>query len=249
MNQKIPDRLIKEPLLEVIWEIRFSGAISPVSDLLPGMIFNSFPEKYDRVTRLPVSDIPTPFVENDPNLRYAPKIRFERGNGAIQIGDRVLSISCRRPYSGWKQFSHDIKRLSKIVQETGLVKCLERFSLKYIDLIELEKAGSLSHLYIEMKMGAYDLATKPVQLRTEIEEDDLIHIIQIISPIEVGLPDIEGRLKGVLVEIDTIKTMTNGESWNTLFNELDNVHAASKKMFFSILKPETVQRLEPEYHG
>jgi len=141
MNQKIPDRLIKEPLLEVIWEIRFSGAISPVSDLLPGMIFNSFPEKYDRVTRLPVSDIPTPVAENDPNLRYAPKIRFERGNGAIQIGDRVLSISCRRPYSGWKQFSHDIKRLSKIVQETGLVKCLERFSLKYIDLIELEKEG------------------------------------------------------------------------------------------------------------
>lgn len=249
MNNRIPVRLRKEPLLEAIWEIRFSGAKSPVADLLPGMLFKSFPGKYGTAAKLPVADIPTPVIEHDPNLRYVPKIRLEGANQAIQIGDRVVSLSCRRPYSGWDRFSADIRELAKAVQETSLVERLERFSLKYIDLIELEKPVGLAHLDLELKMGGYELAAKPVQLRTEIKENDLIHIIQIISPAEVGLPGTEGRLKGVLVDIDSIKPMVGGESWDALYQRLDDVHASCKKMFFSILKLETVDSLEPVYEG
>ncbi len=249
MNQRIPVRLKKEPLLEVIWEVRFSGAKSPVVDLLPGMLFKSFPDKYGKAVRLPVADIPAPVVELDPNLRYVPKIRLEGANQAVQIGDRVVSLSCRRPYSGWHRFSADIGELAKAVQETGLVERLERFSLKYIDLIELEKPVGLAHLDLQLIMGGYQLAAKPVQLRTEIQENDLIHIIQIISPTEVGLPGAQERLKGVLVDIDSIKPMADGESWDVLHKRLDDVHQKCKEMFFRILKPETIERLEPEYEG
>lgn len=249
MNNRIPVRLKKEPLLEAVWEIRFSGARSPVADLLPGMLFKSFPGKYDTAVKLPVADIPAPVVEHDPNLRYVPKIRLEGLNQAVQIGDRVVSLSCRRPYSGWARFSADIRELAKAVQETGLVDRLERFSLKYIDLIELEKPVGLAHLNLDLRMGKYELAAKPVQLRTEIKEGDLVHIVQIISPAEVGLPGMEGRLKGVLVDIDSIKPMADGESWDVLDQRLDEVHASCKKMFFNILKPETIEALEPEYEG
>lgn len=249
MNNRIPVRLKKEPLLEAIWEIRFSGARGPVADLLPGMLFKSFPVKYGTAAKLPVADIPAAVVEHDPNLRYLPKIRIEGANQAVQVGDRVVSLNCRRPYSGWDRFSADILELAKAVQETGLVERLERFSLKYIDLIELEKPVGLAHLNLVLKMGEYELAAKPVQLRTEIKESDLIHIVQIISPAEVGLPGTKGRLKGVLVDIDSIRPMVDGESWDDLYNRLDDVHISCKKMFFSILKPETVESLEPEYEG
>ena len=146
MKNRIPVRLRKEPLLEAIWEIRFSGAKPLVADLLPGMLFKSFPGKYDTAFRLPGADIPAPVVEHDPNLRYAPKIRLEGANQAVLIGDRVVSLSCRRPYSGWAKFSDDIRELAEAVQETGLVDRLERFSLKYIDLIELEKPVGLALL-------------------------------------------------------------------------------------------------------
>lgn len=249
MKNRIPVRLKKEPLLEAIWEIRFSGAKSPVADLLPGMLFKSFPGKYDTVAKLPVADIPAPVVANDPNLRYVPKIRLEGANQSVQIGDRVVSLSCHRPYSGWDRFSADIRELAEAVQKTELVNRLERFSLKYIDLIELEQPVGLAHLNLELKLGEYELAAKPVQLRTEIKEKDLIHIIQIISPAEVALPGTEGRLKGVLVDIDSIKPIADDESWDVLQQRLDDVHTACKKMFFSILKPETVGSLEPEYEG
>jgi len=249
MENRIPVRLRKEPLLEAIWEIRFTGAKSPVSDLLPGMLFKLFSGKYGKASKLPVADIPALLVEQDPNLRYVPKIRLEGADQIVQVGDRVVSLNRRRPYSGWATFSADIRELAQAVQETGLVDRLERFSLKYIDLIELEKPVGLAHLNLELKMGGDDLTAQPVQLRTEIKENDLIHIIQIISPAEVALAGTEGRLKGVLVDIDSIRPMADGESWDVLYERLDEVHASCKKMFFNILKPETIEDLEPEYEG
>lgn len=249
MDNRIPVRLKKEPLLEAIWEIRFSGTQSSIADLLPGMVFKAQPGKYGKITRLPAGDIPTRIVEHDRNLRYAPKIRLENGNQAVQIGERVLTLNCRRPYSGWERFSSDIRELVEVVQETGLIERLERFSLKYIDLIELEKPVGLEHLNLDLKMADYALADRPVQLRTEIKENDLIHIIQIISPAEASSTSVERRLKGVLLSIDSIKPMPENETWDDLAMRLDDVHELCKKMFFSILKPETISRLEPEYEG
>lgn len=250
MNNRIPLRLRKEPLLEAIWEIRFSGRNSSVADLLPGMLFKSFPDKYTKATKLPAADMPAPLIECDPSALYAPQIQLAgAANQAIQIGDRALSLSCRRPYSGWNRFAADIVEIANAVQETGLVDRLERFSLKYIDLIELEKPEGLALLDLDLKMGGHQLASKPVQLRTEIYEKDLIHIIQIISPAQVGLPGTDERLKGVLVDIDTIKFITEDASWGVLYQKLDDVHASCKRMFFSMLKPETIESLEPVFEG
>lgn len=249
MDIKIPVRLKREPLLEAIWEIRFSGTQPSVADLLPGMLFNALPGRYRNIVRLPAADIPAPIVEHDPNLRYLPKIRLENSNQAVQVGEHVVSLNCRRPYSGWKKFSSDIRDLAKVVQDTCLIGTLERFSLKYMDLIEADQPLGLGCLNLDLKLGGHEMSKRPVQLRTEIKEGDLTHIVQIVSPVEIELPGDEKRLKGVLLDIDTIKPLGENESWNDLDRRLDDVHLACKKMFFSLMKPETVNKLEPEYEG
>jgi len=247
MKNRIPIKLKKEPLLEAIWEIRFSNTKFPAADLLPGMLFKLFPDKYSTATRLPIADIPAPFAEHDLNLRYMPKIQLEGVAQAIQIGNYSVSLSRRRPYSGWDRFSTDIRELAVALHETELIDRLDRFSLKYTDLIELEEPIGLAHLRFDLKMGEYELSAKPVQLRTEIMERNLIHIVQVISPAEATLPGADERLKGVLVDIDSIRPMADGESWDILHKELDDVHDSCKNMFFNVLNPETVERLEPEY--
>lgn len=247
MENKMPTRLKKEPLIEAVWEIRFTSAKPSVSDLLPGVVFKALPDKYSNIVRLPSADIPALLVEHDPKFRYVPKIRLEGRNQAVQIGERVVSLSCRRPYSGWKTFSDDIRTVIKIVRDTGLIDRLERFSLKYIDLIELDQLPSLSCLNLELKMGGYEINTRPVQLRTEIKEGDLIHIIQIVSSAEASIPGESGRVSGVLLDIDSIRPMKENESWSDVDNNLDDVHLSSKKMFFDLLTPETTDNLEPEY--
>jgi len=247
MNKKIPKRLKKEPLIEAVWEIRFEGTKPSVADLLPGLVFKALPDRYPNIVRLPSANIPGPIVESDPRLKYVPKIRLEGGNQAVQIGEHVVSLNCRRPYSGWKTFSKDIRTLMEIVRDTGLIDRLERFSLKYIDLIDLDQPPSLSCLNLELKMGKYEIDTRPVQLRTEIKEGELMHIIQIISPAEVSIPGESGRVHGVLLDIDSIRPIKENESWPDVESHLDEVHLSSKEMFFSLLSSETIDSLEPEY--
>lgn len=74
MKNRIPVKLKKEPLIEAIWEIRFACVNSPVADLLPGMLFKSFPGKYGMAVKPPIAGIPAQIVKHDPNLRYVPKI-------------------------------------------------------------------------------------------------------------------------------------------------------------------------------
>jgi uncharacterized protein (TIGR04255 family) len=126
---------------------------------------------------------------------------------------------------------------------------LERFSLKYIDLIESERPVGLSLLNIELDLGGHHLTTEPLQLRTELRENPLTHIIQVISPAQVLLHGQGEPLEGVLVDVDSIRSMEQGESWDVLFQTLDEVHFACKRMFFTMLRPETIESLEPEYEG
>ncbi len=247
MAHRIPARLRKEPLIEAVWEVRFTSAKPSVGELLPGVVFKALSDKYPGLVRLPSADIPTAIVEHDPRLKYVPKIRLEGGNQAVQIGEHVVSLSCRRPYSGWKRFSEDIRTIIKIVRDTGLIDRLERFSLKYVDLIEVAQPPSLNCLNLELKMGGYEIDTRPVQLRTDIKEGDLIHIIQIVSPAEVSIPGEPAGASGVLLDIDSIRPMKGNESWADVERHLDEVHAASKRIFFALLTPETLESLEPEY--
>jgi len=244
---RIPEKLAKEPLIEAVWEVRFSSKKQAVSELLPGMIYQSFPDRYPNTVRLPVADIPASIVEQDPSLRYIPKIRLEGGGEAVQIGEHVFSLSCRRPYSGWKSFSSDIRKLISVVSNTSLIDHLERFSLKYIDLIQFPEPPDLGCLNIDLKLGGHPISVQPVHIRTEIKEGGLMHIIQVVSPAEASIPGNSAVLKGVLLDIDTIATVGKNDSWDEIEARLETAHLASKKTFFNLLTAETIERLEPEY--
>lgn len=249
MEKRIPVRLRKEPLIEAVWEVRFTSAKPSVAELLPGLIYQALPDKYPDTVRLPAADIPAAITEQDPKLRYVPKIRLEGGNQAVQIGEHVLSLSCRRPYTGWKTFAADIRKIIEVVRGTGLIEHLERFSLKYIDLIELEEPPDLGCLNIALRLGGLEMRTFPVQLRTEIREDGLIHIVQIVSPAEVSIPGDPRKYVGVLLDTDSINMFIEQGTWEEIDARLDAVHTASKNMFFNLLTPETIEKLEPEYQG
>ncbi len=251
MARPIPKRLEKEPLLEAVWEIRFGTESNlPVGEMLPGLLYQALQEDYPTIVRLPAADIPRPIAETDPALRYVPTVRLEGPPGtsfAIQVGDRVVSLNNRRPYSGWTDFSSRIKKLAELLRSTGLIQNPERFSLKYVDLIELDTPPSLTSLHVSLSVAGRDLDGRQVQLRTEINDDPFVHILQIASPVDAVIASKERR-QGTLVDIDTIHAVAGDvEFWDVLNDELDEAHARSKRLFFDLLRPEAEKRLEPIY--
>jgi uncharacterized protein (TIGR04255 family) len=245
-GKSVPKRLRKEPLLEAVWEIRFTSDRESVAELLPGLIYKAIDIEFPKIERLPAADLPSAIVQQDAKLRYVPTVRLEGSPYSIQIGEHVVSLSCRLPYTGWGNFQPKIMELAEILKETSLVTRPERFSLKYIDIISLPVSPSLKPLRVVVKLGTHDLTSNHVQLRTELRENGFLHIVQIISSAQAVLSTGE-RFEGLLLDIDTICQREPGEFWSDFPPLLDRAHQLNKNLFFHILTEETINHLEPEY--
>lgn len=246
MPKQVPKRLGKEPLIESLWEIRFSSETNPVADLLPGLVFAAFPGEFPKIEPLPAANIPLQIRQLDANFRHTPTVRLRNDHYVIQIGEHVVSLSCLRPYKGWEEFGEKIRKLAGVLKETNLINNPERFSMKYTDILPAGNGLSIAPLDIVISLGGGNQNMLSLQLRTEVIEEGFVNIIQIISPADVQLLGGE-KISGTLVDNDTIYDHKKGDFWQNFHEQLDQMHAVNKRMFFNLLKEETITNLEPEY--
>lgn len=226
--------------------MRFKSDMDSISDLLPGLIFQKLGDRFPKIEKLPASNLPPVVLKNDPNLRYIPTIKLTGEPYSIMIGEHVFSLSCTRPYVGWDKFSSMIIEILTILKRTSLITHPERISLKYIDILLASEGLTLDALNLELQIGGNRITTAPVQLRTELTAEKFTNIIQIGSPAQAALNT--GQLfDGILIDIDTISRTMPSDFSLDLKDFLDRAHTISKSMFFDLLKPETIERLEPEY--
>ena len=135
MTQVMPKKLRKSPLLEALFEVRFVPLVEGAGDVLPGLIFGRLRSKYARVEQLPAAAVPRTVERVRRALVYQASHRLHGSNGAsIQVGDRVAAVSTTA-YPGWEVFRSMVLELLGVLRETSLVKVVERFSFRYINML------------------------------------------------------------------------------------------------------------------
>jgi uncharacterized protein (TIGR04255 family) len=248
MAKQVPKRLRKEPLIESLFEIRFSSDISSVSSILPGVIYSAYSNRIAKTVPLPLAGIISQIRDNDPNLKYAPTVQFSLDPGpyVFQVGDRVASVSCPRPYTGWSEFGRTIREFVDVLKKSQLINKPERFSMKYSDILSTAGAPTVAVLEVDFKLGGRDATSGPVTLRVEDAANPFLHIVQIVASVNAQLAD-GSQISGILIENDTIFNHVGGDFWTTLERQLNPMHDFNKGRFFELLKPDTLNALEPEY--
>jgi uncharacterized protein (TIGR04255 family) len=248
-TQHLPIKLLKDPLIDAIFEIRFSSS-TEISNVLPGFFFAKFEKKELRVEQLQTAQIPVQIRNMDSNLRYQPLMRMHWGTFIIFIGDAMLGIGCKMPYPGWNTFRERIREVVAVLFEAGIINTIERYSMKYINIIEGESlSDQIQKTNIELRVGDHVVRKEKFSVRIEIANSDFINIIQLAAPVSAVLPNKEVR-NGIIVDIDCIGTRQhiNINDFNKdLPNLLESVHSECKVKFFECLKPETITTLEPVY--
>ncbi len=248
-EKQTPTRLKKEPLLEAIWELRFQSPADTVENLLSGIIYDHMRHTFAPPTRLPGADIPLAARVQQPALNYTPMFRFggknENASYDIQVAPRAIALNCRQPYPSWDILKTKIMGLAEIVRQTGMIEKIERFSLKYLNLIPAGPPDYLSPLNGAFRMGEYNLGHSPLQVQSQIPDGDFTHVITLLAPARVQMEQKTGE--GLLIDIDTIFPAISDGFWEGFGSRLDAAHTSNHAIFFDILKQETVDLLEPEY--
>lgn len=241
---KQPIKLEDDPILETIFEVRFSGKIAQVADLLPGLLFEKIRNDYPHIETLEV--ISQDVLDANPGLKYKATKRMSGKYCALQVGEKVINIVCGRPYQGWEVVQNSILSLLSALESVDVIDQIERFSLKYVNLLpEDEGMSGLSKLRLSLSLGDIDLSgnSSGFQLRTEIIKNDFVNIVTILANAKAKLPGNE-EISGMIVDIDTIYQGQIG-SINDIKELLNRCHDTEKEIFFSIATADTINELKP----
>lgn len=245
--QKLPVRLKKDPILEAIFEVRFRGTVPAVAEVLQGALYPSLKDRFPNVQRTAIGNLalPSELLEGDSSLRYQPRLILRGDQLSVFIGDHAVALMCPRPYVGWKSFLPLILELLGYVKGTGVVGEPERFSLKYINLLEgPSPAAQYSLVHYDAVLGQrYRLNNLLTYTRTEFEQDGLTNIV------ELGANSVARSLKGesfkgLVVTVDTICKEPK-DFWTNPGPHIDKVHNVEKDVFFHVLTEETINKMEP----
>ena len=247
MQNMLPTKLSKEPLIDAVFEARFTSQ-APLSSILPGILFSL--GTGISIEQTPAAALPKQIRDSDPNLRFAPVIKMEWGNFFVLLSDQSVAVACKLPYPGWTSFKTAITRVLELTGSLPLIEQVERYSLKYVDIIESSEIGDqASFVNLKVNLGNQTLEREAFQVRIEVPQGSLINAVQLVSSATATIPD--GTIKnGLIIDIDTIQN-TNGLVFSELLNgfsdRLDDMHKANKTMFFECLAPATLTSLGPRY--
>jgi len=245
---KLPKALKYEPLIDAVFEVRLKDSAS-LGDILPGYLYTSLEPK-SKIERLPAADLPLMVRQNDVNLKYVPTIRVDWENYYIAIGDQNLVVSCKLPYPKWINFKSAILSVVKKVSEVVPSEAIERFSLKYVNLIAAPThEDQIQKINMNISLGKNVISKDPVNLQVHLNEDNKTHIITVVVGADAVMYD-GSRKFGVVVDIDSI-THCNGVSFSEFSskfeNDLEDLRQANKVKFFDCLTAETIKEMEPAY--
>ena len=246
----LPSKLGKEPLLDVVFEVRFRSTSSP-TEILPGLLFADLSREDEvKVTRLPMADLPAPIRHSEPSLRFSPLVQVELSRYLILVGERSLAIACKLPYPGWKEFRAIIIRIVSKLLESNFAESIERYSLKYVDLIATEdRAEQVRSFNCNIRIGDNQLTNQITNVRMETVNDGVVHAITILIGAQATLKSGEIRSGGV-IDVDSIVNLTQmspPEFLKQLSQLIDRLHDDNKAVFFNCLAPEALTALEPIY--
>lgn len=246
--KNLPKSIEKCPIVEVILEVRFEPNI--MDDAIIGLIHNELKNDYPKVERLPILQIPEQILTNDPNLRYRPRYALKPKNSEndicfnIQVGPRVITLVNLNQYVGWDSFFSESKKMIGHVQTTNVVKSVRRLGLRYINFLPQIDIFEKSNLTIQLNNDALNTEQKTIDLK--IKESNFFANLKLANNGE--LTSNQGTQTGSLFDIDVFQDFEGeGTQLEKVVPQIKNAHDIEKNAFFSYLKHDFIETLQPKY--
>jgi uncharacterized protein (TIGR04255 family) len=184
--------------------------------------------------------------DTTPQLQHAAVFKLQGENEAVLLGDRVASFNATRPYPGWSKFRSRVIQVASALKESGHIANLDRYSLKYVNVIDSSKAAHPAapfNLRVEAK--SCELSPNGFRLRFETKIKGFLNIVEFAS----GVTSTVGteQLQGTMITLDTIMEPADTGFWDGVEQRLNATHDVLEAMFFELLTSETIEAMGPSY--
>ena len=236
---KLPKSISPCPIKEAVAEVRFESNVPP--DAVFGIAYQALKSDFAKAEPLPVLALPANFRNADKDLTFQPHYRLVGQTCGVLVGPKVISVGVRGEYPGWETLSKSVKSTMRQFHQTGIVKRIIRFGLRYISFFAFDIYPKL-----ELKITANDssLDGEETFFKTVLASQGCKSLLQIGKGLAlVGKPGETGSV----IDIDSFTTNSDGDFVNVLDSFLEEAHQTEKKLFFKLLKSDFLKTLNPVY--
>jgi len=242
---QIPDRLPVHidpcPIVQAIFETRF---VSPQPwATMPGLLFAEIREEYPEQKTLPMAQLPEDLRRQDPTLLILPLIQFLSDNFLIQLGPRVVSLATKpNAYPGWSAIEQELKWLVDRLKAAGFVGETERLSSRYIDFFD---GDIFTGLRLGLQIDDKPLRGTQTDVTTFLRRGALSIRLQVTNGAIVAAKD--GPASGSVLDVDAWFASMDADLFGNGLVRFAEAHQAIKGLFFGLIKPELLSKLNPAY--
>ncbi|MCB0737807.1 MAG: TIGR04255 family protein [Bacteroidetes bacterium] len=238
---ELPVKINICPIVDAVMEIRFNAKVH--SNAIFGMIYSNLRHDYQDVEKLPILQLPEQLRDSDSTFKFKPQYKIKSESGyTVQIGPNVVIIGSEIPYSGWNNFKEKISEILKSIFNSDMGIVVNRLGLRYINFFELD---ALERINLEISVNSPLKLESPTIIRTSVPLNGYSNNLQLANGVERLVKD--NSLNGSIIDIDTYKEYVDTSFENDYMSEIERAHSVEKELFFSLLKPEFLQELKPEY--
>ncbi|MBI2269018.1 MAG: TIGR04255 family protein [Bacteroidetes bacterium] len=232
---KIPKKITPDPIIDSIVELRFKPVIN--KDEVFGKIFSELNNSFQIYQP---SQIPKIRIQ-DNVFAYVADATISNQDYSIGIGSNVISFNCKDGYKGWGNYFALIKSVLLRISEKGIIEQIERIGVRYINFFsEIEVITKHLNLFIDYSRKN-EYVTKRTSFITEISQGIFSHRINIADGA------ILNKKSGSLIDIDTSTNEIKSNISEDLFNQIEACRIEEKKLFFTLLKEDFIEKFNPEY--
>ncbi len=238
---RLPIRIAPCPIVEAIFEARF---VSPESwATMPGLLFAQIREKYQEQKNLPLALVPEEFRRQDPALQHLPLLQFLSKDFLIQLGPRVVSLVTRpHAYPGWPAIRGELLWVVERVKKAGFIGETERLGVRYVDFF----AGDVFPLLrLQLQANERPLLGAPTDVTTVLRHGALAIRMRVSNGAIVATA--EGPKSGSVLDVEGSIGPPEVDLFQNGLARFGEAHDTIKGLFFGLIKPELLARLNPVY--
>lgn len=235
---KLPVEISPNPLVTSTIELRFSSP-SPSNILFP-KVYKAFQDDFPNFE---LSNLPPEVKASNPQFKYAPDYVLSNDHYKLSFSNSVLTFEHVSAYQFWKNYFPFVSKCFHTFFEIVKTEFIERIGVRYASVLDkTENANQVLASVPGIELPGYD--QKFEHYRSIINIKNINLLLQIFDNAKAVKMD--QTITGVYIDIDASFNQKI-EPNEKVLEVIDLLHSEQKKLFFSLLKEDFIQTLNPKY--
>ena len=241
---KIPKKITPDRIRDSIVEVRYSSELP--YELIIGMFFSALDNSFHYTNR-PLEAKPTseaPLINNNLTLRLGSHNLFYNDLIKIQLQPGTIIFNCLNEYVSWSIYREQIKTVLSQLSSTDVFIEFTRIGVRFIS--DYPETNLDDCVKFNFSFGMESIESEQYSFKSEFKSEEIRVILNLGHSIPRQIGE-KGMIPTSTIDVDAILNLSGTRNFEELIPLIDRVHDKEKEMFFTILKDDFLESLNPEY--